>query len=190
MLPALMIRRSAQQAIGTFNEALCGPEDYEFYVRMFLHRYEGVYCLSDYVYQYRIHSASLTKAPEHCQRLLNSCLKIMDWMFTEAPVPSEVYAYQSLAYIACYRYLARERLLNQQPKIARQLALQAFSDRHIKFSDAVKQCGPLLLRSFLPSSLDHQLVKLRLQLRMSRQSKSQNSQLQDPYYPSKVVATP
>lgn len=190
MLPALMIRRSAQQAIGTFNEALCGPEDYEFYVRMFLHRYEGVHCLSDYMYQYRIHSASLTKAPEHCQRLLSSCLKIMDWMFTEAPVPSHVHAYQSLAYVACYRYLARERLLNHQPHMARQLAFQAFSDHHIKIVDAMKHCGPLLLRSFLPSGFDNWLVKRRLQLRTSRQSKQSHKTSQDSYYQTKVIAAP
>jgi GT2 family glycosyltransferase len=169
MLPALMIRRSAQQAIGLFNEELCGPEDYEFYVRMFLHNYHGVQCLGDYMYQYRIHSASLTKAPEHCQRLLSSCLKIMDWLFTKAAIPPEAKACQSLAYVACYRYLARERLLNHQPAMARQLALQAFSDRHIKFEDALRQCGPLVLRSLLPSGFDHQLVQWKLKLRGYRQ---------------------
>lgn len=165
MLPALMIRRGDWEQIGFFNENLCGPEDYEFYVRMFLHNYEGVHCLSDYVYQYRIHSASLTKAPEHCQRLLDSCLKIMKWMFEEAAIPTHALAYQSKAHIACYRYLARERLLNHQPAIARKLAMMALQDRQVHFADFLKQCGPILIRSFLPSEFDRLLVQLRRVLR-------------------------
>lgn len=159
LLPALMLRRSAWEKIGFFNETLCGPEDYEFYVRMYLHDYEGVYCLSDFVYRYRVHAASLTKSPEHYERLLSSCIRIMDWMFNEAPVPAEVQAYKSRAYVACYRYLARERLLHHQPAIARKIALMALRDPNISFADFVRTCGPLLVRSFLPSEMDSMLVQ-------------------------------
>jgi glycosyltransferase involved in cell wall biosynthesis len=165
LLPALMLRRSTQQTIGFFNESLCGPEDYEFYVRLFLHNHAGVQVLSDYVYQYRIHSASLTKAPEHCERLLSSCLKIMAWMFEEASIPAEVRHLRSEATVACYRYLARERLLHHQPTLARHLALKAYQDPFVSTRDFLKSCGPLLLRSFVPSSMDSLLVKLKRQLR-------------------------
>ena len=165
MLPALMLRRTDWEQIGFFNENLCGPEDYEFYVRLFLHNYNGVYCLSDYVYQYRIHSASLTKAPEHYQKLLDSCLKIMKWMFDKAAIPAHALIYRSKAHIACYRYLARERLLNHQPAIARKLAMMAWRDQNVHRIDFLKQCGPILIRSFLPSRLDHLLVQLRRTLR-------------------------
>lgn len=170
LLAALMLRRSAWEQIGFFNENLCGPEDYEFYVRMFLHNHAGVHCLSDYVYQYRIHSASLTKAPEHCYRLLDSCLKIMRWLFTEAKIPAEAKRLKSQAYVACYRYLARERLLNRQPDIARDLALKAFQDLHVKNADVLKACGPILIRSLLPTGIDHWLVQLRQRLRYTLQS--------------------
>lgn len=183
MLPALMLRHADLQAIGHFNEDLCGPEDYEFYVRMFLHHYNGVACLSDYVYKYRIHSASLTKAPEHCQRLLDSCLKIMDWMFHEADIPVEARQYKSQAYVACYRYLARERLLNHQPGIGRQLALKALADPNVQLKDFLRQCGPLLIRSFLPSGLDSLLVKIRWQLR-----NRMNRSLQNPGHRLQKVA--
>ncbi len=166
LLAALMLRRSAQEQIGFFNEALCGPEDYEFYVRMYLHNYTGVRCLSDYVYQYRIHSASLTKAPQHCERLLSSCMTIMDWMFNEAPVPAEVHLYRSRAYVACYRYLARERLLHGQPALARKIAAQAFFNPNVRRKDFLRQCGPLLFRSFLPTGFDQYLVQARRLLRM------------------------
>lgn len=161
LLPALMLRRSAWEQIGFFNENLCGPEDYEFYVRMYLHNYQGVHCLSDYVYQYRIHSASLTKAPEHCEKLLSSCLKIMHWLFEEAPLPAHLKTYKSQAYVACYRYLARERLLHQQPTLGRKLALGAMDDPNISRRDFLTQCGPLILRSYLPTGLDQFLVALR-----------------------------
>lgn len=164
LLAALIIRRSAWEKIGFFNETLCGPEDYEFYVRMYLHDYEGVYCLSDYVYQYRIHSASLTKAPEHCYRLLESCLSIMRWLFNEANLPPEIRRFKSRAYLGCYRYLTRERLLNHQPHIARQLALKTFLDPNVKKIDALIGCGPLFIRSFLPSGFDQWLVELRREL--------------------------
>ncbi|WP_303674274.1 glycosyltransferase family 2 protein [Vampirovibrio chlorellavorus] len=166
LLAGLMIRRSAWEQIGYFNETLCGPEDYEFYVRMFLHNHAGVLCLNDYVYQYRIHAASLTKAPEHYEKLLSSCLKIMHWMFTEAPIPAEVRPLKSKAYLGCYRYLARERLLQHQPHIARKLALKTFREPNIKLGDALLGCGPLLIRSFLPTGLDDLLVSLRRQARL------------------------
>lgn len=165
MLPALMIRRGDREAIGPFNENLCGPEDYEFYVRMFLYRYEGVYCLPDYVYRYRIHPASLTKSPAHCQRLLDSCLHIMDWMFGAAGIPAEAHAYCSQAYVACYRYLSRERLLNRQPELARQIALQAFGNLNITFGDFMTYCAPLLIRSLLPTGFDTWMVRLRAEVR-------------------------
>lgn len=166
LLAGLLIRRSAWEQIGYFNENLCGPEDYEFYVRMFLHNHAGVLCLNDYVYQYRIHATSLTKAPEHYEKLLSSCLKIMHWMFNEAPIPPEVRHLESKAYLGCYRYLARERLLQHQPNIARKLALKTFQEPHIKFQDALLGCGPLLMRSFLPTGLDDLLVTLRRKARL------------------------
>lgn len=170
MLAALMIRRSAREQIGFFNETLCGPEDYEFYVRMFLHNHAGVQCLNDYIYQYRIHAASLTKAPEHCYRLLDSCLKIMNWLFTEAAIPADAHRFKSQAYVACYRYLSRERLLNHQPDIARDLAIQAFTDPNIKTADALKACGPIFIRSLLPTTLDQKLVQIRRRLKTGFQA--------------------
>ncbi len=172
LLPALMLRRSAWEQIGNFNENLVGAEDYEFYVRMYLNDYEGVHCLSDYVYQYRIHASSLTKAPEHCQRLLDSGLRIMYWLFNEAPVPVHVKTYRSLAYVACYRYLARERLLHKQPALSRQLVMQAFRDRNIEFKDFLKHCAPLLLRSFLPIEVDQWLVKAKSDTRRRQHLKT------------------
>lgn len=176
LLPGLIIRRSAWEQIGFFNETLCGPEDYEFYVRMFLHHYDGVYCLSDYVYQYRVHAASLTKAPEHYQRLLASCLRIMDWLFNEAPIPAQVKSYESIAYMDCYRYLARERLLHHQPVICRQILLMAVKNRHIHLKDLVKSSMPLLVRSYLPANLDGLLVKIRWHLRQLKHFRSYNVQ--------------
>jgi len=176
LLPGLVLRRSAWEQIGFFNETLCGPEDFEFYVRMFLHNYHGVYCLSDYVYQYRVHAASLTKAPEHYQKLLISCLKIMDWLFNEAPIPPQVRAYESRAYIDCYRYLGRERLLHHQPEICRQILSLAIQDRHVRFIDHLKYSFPLLVRSYLPASLDGFLVKLRWQVRQLKHFRNHNVQ--------------
>jgi glycosyltransferase involved in cell wall biosynthesis len=177
LLSGLVLRRATWESIGFFNETLCGPEDYEFYVRMFLNNYTGVYCLSDYVYKYRIHAASLTKSPEHYQKLLSSCLTIMDWMFNRAGIPEHVRSYESRAYMGCYRYLARERLLHNQQAICRQILLQAMQDKHINPIDLLRQCGSLLLRSFLPAGLDGLLVKVRWHVRQVIHFRSPNIQI-------------
>jgi len=165
LLSALMLRRNTLDQVGFLNEALYSAEDYEFYVRLFLHNYENVICIQDYAYQYRIHAESLTKTPEHCDKVLNSCLKIMRWLFDEAPLPAEVQSYRSLAYSGCYRYLARERLLNGQPQLSRQILFKAFQEQHIQFRDFIQLCMPLWFRSLLPTHCDQLLVSLRRQLR-------------------------
>ena len=164
LLPALMLRRSAWERIGFFNEALCGPEDYEFYIRMYLDDYEGVHCLADYVYCYRVHAASLTKAPEHYERLLCSGLIIQDWLFQEAPIPDTVRRYKSRAYVGVYRYFARERLLHRQPELAREIACRAMTNPNVRWFDFMTGCLPIVLRSWLPGGLDARLVDLKWRL--------------------------
>jgi glycosyltransferase involved in cell wall biosynthesis len=163
-LPSLMMYRSFLEKVGLFNEALSGMEDYEFYVRLYLEDYDGITCMGDYVYQYRIHTQSLTKSPEHCRRLLDSCLIILEWLFNEAPLPSVVKPYRSLAYVSSYRYQARERLLNGQPELCREILWKAVRDPHILPLDLYQQCFSLMLRSFLPGSLNDVLVRFKRRL--------------------------
>ncbi len=164
MLPALMIRRSTLKRVGHFNEELCGPEDYEFYVRLFLDNFNGVRCLPAYIYRYRVHSRSLTKAPEHVDRLLESNLKIAEWLFAKGTLPRPLHRYRSLAYTDIYRYLARERLLADQPDLARYLVLEAFADRYVGLGHWFIRCFPLLVRSWLPGDFQNFLVKARWQV--------------------------
>ncbi|MBK8190617.1 MAG: glycosyltransferase [Vampirovibrionales bacterium] len=166
MLPGLMLRRSVRERVGFFNEALCGPEDYEYYVRLYLDDYEGVRCLPAYIYRYRIHSASLTKSPEHVERVLESCLKIFDWLFGSEPrLPQECRQYRSQAYAGVYRYLARERLLNNQPGLCRKVAARAWGDPNVTRGQWFRKILPLTLRSVIPHGLDQWFVRLRWQLR-------------------------
>jgi len=87
-----------------------------------------------------------------------------------------VKSYESLAYIDCYRYLARERLLHNQPEICRQILGLAFKDRHINPKDLIRASLPLLVRSFLPADLDGLLVKLKWQIRQFKHFRSYNVQ--------------
>jgi glycosyltransferase involved in cell wall biosynthesis len=164
-LPSLMLRKSMLDGVGYFNEKLSGVEDYEFYLRLYLHDYDGVASLADYVYQYRIHTASLTKSPEHCRILLTSCLVILNWLFSEASLPSTVKPFRSLAFASAYRYLARERLLNGQPDLCRELLWKAIRDPNISPEDLARQCLGLMIRSFLPASLNDLLVRCRREMR-------------------------
>lgn len=161
LLAALMLRKSTQERIGYFDETLCGPEDYHFYLRIYLDNFEGFHCLPDYIYRYRIHSASLTKSPEHLHRVLSSSLRIMDWLYTEADIPAEVRPYRSNSYTEVYRYLARERILNNQPALGREIVLQGFRNPYLQKIHWLQKCFPLLLRSFLPHQFDRFLVELR-----------------------------
>lgn len=165
LLAGLMLRREAREAVGFFNETLCGPEDYEYFVRLYLHDYDGVCSLPDYMYRYRIHAASLTKSPEHCDKVLSSSVRILDWLFDELRLPAHVHVFKSRSYTDCYRYLARERLLHRQPELCRSIVLQALECPHIRLRHFMQQCVPLLVRSYLPAGLDAGLVKWRWKLR-------------------------
>lgn len=165
LLAGLMMRRSFQRRVGLFNEALCGPEDFEFYLRMFLEDFHGVECLPAYIYRYRIHAESLTKAPEHYERILNSNLQIMEWLFTHPDLPSRLYALKPVAYVEIYRYLARERLLNNQPALARKIALEGLSESELSLWQWMRHCMPILLRSFLPTGVNDRLVAVRRRVR-------------------------
>jgi glycosyltransferase involved in cell wall biosynthesis len=165
VLPGLLLRKTMLEKVGLLNDNLKNTEDYEFYVRLFLDDYLGIYCLSDYVYQYRIHGGSLTKTTDHCHSLLRHALSIKEWLFQQPQLPSFVQAYRSKAFMDCYRYLARERLVHNQGHLAQKILIQGFQDRNICLSDALTYFAPLLLRTCLPLSLNHWLIQLRLKLK-------------------------
>lgn len=165
LLPGLMLRKSTLDRVGLFNELLCGPEDYEFYVRLYLDNFEGVVCLPHYIYQYRLYGESLTKDPARYEKVLNSVLRVMTWLFYEAPLPENLKHLESGAVANAYRYLARERLLHGQPELARKIAMQALSNTSIKRMDWVRLCLPLVLRSILPNNLNQWLVSARFTVR-------------------------
>ncbi len=165
LLPGLMLRRETLDRVGLFNESLYAGEDYEYYVRLYLDNFEGVYCMQDYAYRYRVYASSITKSPEHCEKIVNSIVAIMDWYFAQNNLPPKVYPLKSRAYIGGYRYLARERLLNRQPHLARYIVYRAFRNPNVRFRDWVKQCLPLFIRSFLPGAVNGKLVSIRGSLR-------------------------
>lgn len=165
LLPGLMLRRETLERIGLFNEALCGPEDYEFYIRLFMDRLEGIGVLPDYLYRYRIYASSLTKSPEHYDRILRSSLAIMQWFFSQPNLSPEIRQLQSRAFTECYRYLSRERLIHRQPMLCRKLAFIALQDPNIRLTDWLGQCFPLLIRSLIPPALNSALIAMRWGLR-------------------------
>lgn len=167
-LPALLLRKDVLKQVGLLNEELSGVEDFEFYLRLYLYDYDGIGCLNDEVYDYRVYAASLTKSPEQAQNLLENAVAIFDWLFDETSLPPFVQAYRSLAYANCYRYLARERLLHGQAALCRHIIRQARRNPNIGPGDFLGQCVPLLLRSFFPSALDRWLVQARRRVRNLR----------------------
>lgn len=165
LLPGLMLRKETLDRVGLFNEELCGPEDYEFYVRLFLDNFEGIRCLPDYVYRYRVYFSSLTKDPERVQRVLESSIQIMDWLFTHPDLPGEAKKVRSKGYTECYRYCSREWLLQGRNQLAREIALACLENPFVQFSDWCQTCLPLVVRSFIPPLLNGALATLRWRLR-------------------------
>ncbi len=168
LLPALMIRRSTLDRVGLFNENYYSAEDYEYYVRLFLDNFDGVACIPAYLYQYRVYAGSLTKRPEHYNRILLSCLRLMNWLFNDAGLPEEAQASRSLAYTGCYRYLARERIIHHQGDLGRHIALSALYNPNIKAPDWIAECLPLIVRSFIPPGMHHALIQCRSWLKYQR----------------------
>ncbi len=165
LLSSMMLRKSLLEKVGLFNESLCGPEDYEFYVRLFLEDHAGIRCLPFYAYRYRVYGGSLTKDPSRYQRILDSNLQIAQWLFQHPKLPAQAKKYKSAHYSELYRYMARERLLHGQPELARNLVWKGYQDSNLKRMDWLKDCFPLLVRSYLPHQVDGQLVSARWILR-------------------------
>lgn len=161
MLPALLLKRETQQRIGLFNETLKGPEDFEFYLRLYLDNFDAIACLPKYVYEYRIHAASLTKAPQHLEVILDSNLRIMNWLFDHPNLPPQLQGKKSTGVAQVFRYMGRERLLHGQPALARNIALRCFANSDVTPADAYKYALPIFIRSFLPTQFDSWLVGLR-----------------------------
>jgi glycosyltransferase involved in cell wall biosynthesis len=168
LLSALMLPRETLDRVGGFNEAAYSAEDYAFYVHLFLDRFEGVACLPTYIYRYRQHAASLTKTPEQMERVLASCMTVIDQLFQSPVLPVSALKFRSRAIMRCYSYLARERLINRQPGLAREIALLALKNRDVVLWDWLKKGLPLLLRSVLPGALDSRLIALRRTYRQTR----------------------
>lgn len=164
LLPGLILRRSTLDRIGNLNEQLYSAEDYEFYVRLFMDNHDGLYCIPNYVYRYRIYSESLTKTAANMDKILASAARIMDWLFGYEHLRPEIEQYRSLSYTGYYRYFARERLLNYQYDLARYVVFKAFQNPNVSFKDWVKYCLPLLVRSYLPSGFNDNLVVVRRKL--------------------------
>ncbi len=169
LLSSLMLHRATFERVGYFNEALAGAEDYEFYVRLFLDRFDGVHCFPEYLYRYRIYPSSLTKTAEYYQRILSSAVLVMDWLFHAASLPPQFQKLKSKAYVNCYRYQARERLIYHQPHLTRLITLEALKNPHIQRQDWIALCFPLLIRSLLPSFVDQAIIALRSHIRQRYQ---------------------
>lgn len=170
LLSALMMPRAVQQTVGLFNEDVFAVEDFEFYMRLFLHNMEGVICIPDYIYQYRIHAEGITKDASHVRRILVSSLNVIAWIFSHPKLPTSVQPFRAAATTDCFRYRARECLLHRNPTMARQLLHEAFWHPHITRREWVKQCLSLWIRTFLPVSLNQQLQQARQQFRHWRQA--------------------
>jgi glycosyltransferase involved in cell wall biosynthesis len=163
MLSGLLLRRSFQQTIGLFNEALYSAEDYEYYLRLFLANHDSIVALPRYVYRYRVYPNSLTKVNQNWERILNCALSINQWLFEHPALPADVQACRSMSRAAYYRYFARERLLLGHQSICRAILWRGLQDPTIALADKITRFLPVACRSWLPHALDTLMVRLKRQ---------------------------
>jgi glycosyltransferase involved in cell wall biosynthesis len=169
MLPGLLIKKSTLDRVGNLEEQFIAAEDYQFYMRLMFDSKQTVYYLPHYVYQYRVYAGSLTKTPEKAAHILQSVLDVMTWIFEQPQLPSEYQPLRSRCLTHCYRYLIRERIINNQPSLARQMVWHAYSNPAISRSEWMKLCGPLLVRSYLPTVFNNQLRVWKEKTRLAKE---------------------
>jgi GT2 family glycosyltransferase len=171
MLPGLLLKRDTLNRVGLLDERFVAAEDYQFYMRLFYDSHATVYAMPHYVYQYRVYAGSLTKTPEKAAQILDSVLGVMNWIFDQPQLPQQYQPLRGSCLTHCYRYLIRERILNDQPDLARQMVWHAYRDPAINRSQWIKLCGPLLIRTFLPSQVNSLLLRWREQKRLQAEKK-------------------
>jgi hypothetical protein len=151
--------------IGRFDESYFSTEDFQFYLRMFFHNAAGVICVPAYIYRYRLHASSLTKTEEHTSRILASSLRVVDWALEQPGLPENVRRLRSYAYTRRYHYLARERLMQGMTVSCRAIVRAGWNDGNVAKMDWIRWCFQLLVRSFLPVSIDALLIQCRRWIR-------------------------
>lgn len=165
LLSAMMLRREFQNEVGFFDEVLCGPEDFEYYLRLHIADMEHFRCIPKYIYRYRIHDQSLTKLPDKLNIIIQSNVAILNSMFAHPKIKEVIAPYRSQAHLANYYYQARQQLIFNNPALCRQIVWQALTSPDIRRTDWLKQALPLLLRSFLPHRLNRIMMDMRKKLR-------------------------
>jgi glycosyltransferase involved in cell wall biosynthesis len=169
MLPGLLLKKSTLDRVGLFNEEFIAAEDYQFYMRLLFDAPKNVHALPHYVYQYRVYGTSLTKTMDKAQAIVNSVLAVMNWIFDHPQLPAAYQPMRAECLTHCYRYLIRERILNNQPTIARHMITQAYNDTQISKATWAKLCLPLLIRSFLPYGINSWLRQRKERSRLQQE---------------------
>jgi glycosyltransferase involved in cell wall biosynthesis len=166
MLSAMMMRRSAFESIGLFDETLCGPEDVQFFMKLRLLDFNGLGSIDANIYRYRIYGSSLTRSADRYMEVLKSGLRLREWLFTEAGLPYSVNTYKAQSYARAYFYIARQMLQGGHAASARQVLNMAWQDPHVSASAWCKKLLPLSLRSFLPRNLNNWMASSKRQLKV------------------------
>lgn len=161
LLSASMIRKSTINRIGLFDERWVAGEDYQFFARLYLDNFEGIKAIPAYIYQYRVYGQSLTKSPEKAERILQDNLEITDWVFEQQNLPQNVQHLKSQTLAEAYRYLSRERLINNQSNLSLWLITHAWNNPNVVKKDWLFQLMPLFIRSLLGYRFNQWLIQTK-----------------------------
>lgn len=124
---AVVIRRSALDEVGGYDESLIGNEDWDVWIR--IARHYGIAYVAKILALYRFHAQNLTRTnSDRMERLMQDRVRVLDKFFSSGDIPPSVAAIKPIAYRNVYldwaiRYLERRQWKNAWQAFERAVAL-------------------------------------------------------------------
>ncbi len=149
-MPNLMMRRTAFERVGFFQEEILSFDDFLYYLRLYLLGFEGMGCIPAYIYRYRIYRNSLSRSPTRYLQAVKSNINGIDWIFSEAGIPERYHKLKSKMLCNRLQQEAFGLLKYRQRQLARDVLHQARMYPDVSSFDWLLRCLPVYLLSLLP----------------------------------------
>ncbi len=153
VLQNCMLRRSFMEAIGPFFDEATHYADVQFILRMFIQDIEAIEAVPAYTLRYRLHEKSSTKDPNQLARMLESRLKVANWLYTQNHLPTELNGMKRYFYLVTYLRTARLQLFESRPEKVPAIFMLALRNPRVSKLDCIVQFTPLLILALVPNTL-------------------------------------
>lgn len=153
ILQNVMLRRSCFEQVGPFFEEATHAFDTQYIHRLFLQGLDKAYAHPSYGVVYRIHAKGITKNSALVDKLLQSRLKVPEWLQAQTDLPRDLKALVPYLFLLVFLRVARLQLFEGRAGQVFQLFGQAIRHPHIAKGACLTQFLPLLCLACVPQSL-------------------------------------